>query len=265
LLVRSGDETGCVHANSTRGPEMRRLVIADHQRIVREGLKALLADFNSIEVVAEAGDDMEAIRCVEQHQPDILLINLSMPVPDGMSLIQELKERFPATRILAISMHESEEFIMEGLQQGIDGYCLKDCGGSELLTAIERVLAGKTYLSPAIAERVLVSSGNAHAARKGSAQADRRRLPDQENCAISSHQPENGRKTPQQHHQKTRHPHGIATYSLRHREGPDAFKGQGGGLKNGERRCRGMRSSILSRKMIPPSDAPGVISRNAKR
>lgn len=134
---------------------MKRLIIADHQRIVREGLKALLANSNSIEVVAEAGDDMEAIRCVEQHQPDILLINLSMPVPGGMSLIKELKERFPETKILAISMHESEEFIMEGLQQGIDGYCLKDCGGAELLTAIERVLAGKTYLSPAIAERVL--------------------------------------------------------------------------------------------------------------
>lgn len=148
---------------------MKRLIIADHQRIVREGLKALLANSNSIEVVAEAGDDMEAIRCVEQRQPDILLINLSMPVPGGMSLIKELKERFPETKILAISMHESEEFIMEGLQQGIDGYCLKDCGGAELLTAIERVLAGKTYLSPGIAERVL--DGFMHQKRGRSSQS----------------------------------------------------------------------------------------------
>jgi len=134
---------------------MKRLVIADHQRIVREGLKALLANSNSCEVVAEAGDDMEAIRCVEQHKPDLLLINFSMPVLGGTFVIKEVKSRFPATKILALSMHESEEFIIEGLQQGIDGYCLKDCGGAELLTAIERVLAGKTYLSPAIAERVL--------------------------------------------------------------------------------------------------------------
>jgi len=134
---------------------MKRLVIADHQRIIREGLKALLANSDSCEVVAEASDDMEAIRCVEQYKPDLLLLNLSGPVPGGMSLIQEVKRRFPATKILALSMHESEEFIMEGLQQGVDGYCLKDCGGAELSTAIERVLAGKTYLSPGIAERVL--------------------------------------------------------------------------------------------------------------
>jgi len=75
----------------------------------------LLANSNSCEVVAEAGDDMEAIRCVEQHKPGLLLINLSMPVLGGMSIIKKLKERFPATKILALSMHDSEEFIMEGL------------------------------------------------------------------------------------------------------------------------------------------------------
>jgi DNA-binding NarL/FixJ family response regulator len=134
---------------------MKRLVIADNQRIVREGLKALLAHSGSFEVVAEAGDDMEAIRCVEQHQPDLLLVNLSIPALGGMSVIREVKERFPATKIIALSMNESEEFIIEGLQLGIDGYCLRDCGETELLTAIERVLAGKTYLSPGMAERVL--------------------------------------------------------------------------------------------------------------
>lgn len=134
---------------------MKRLVIADHQRIVREGLKALLANSNSFEVVAEAGDDVEAIRCIEQHMPDLLLLNLSAPVMGGMAVIKEIKDRFPATKIIALSMHESEEFIIEGLQTGIDGYCLKDCGGAELLSAIERVLAGKTYLSPTIAGRLL--------------------------------------------------------------------------------------------------------------
>lgn len=134
---------------------MKRLVIADNQKIIRDGLKALLAHSDSFEVVAEAGDQIEAIRCVEQHQPDLLLLNLSMPVLGGISVIKEVKGRFPATKILALSMHESEEFITEGLQLGIDGFCLKDCGRAELLTALERVLAGKTYLSPGIAERVL--------------------------------------------------------------------------------------------------------------
>jgi DNA-binding NarL/FixJ family response regulator len=131
-LLRQRDDEELGHINIGRGPEMKRLVIADHQRIVREGLKALLANSDSLEVVAEASDEMEAIRCVEQHNPDLLLINLSMPVLGGMSIINEIKNRFPATKILAISLHESEEFIMEGLQQGIDGYCLKDCGAAEL-------------------------------------------------------------------------------------------------------------------------------------
>lgn len=148
---------------------MTRLVIADNQRIVREGLKALLANSNLFEVVAEAGDDMDVIGCVEQHKPDLLLLNLSMPFLAGMSIIKEVKSRFPGTKILALSMHESEEFILEGLQLGIDGYCLKDCGGAELLTAIERVLAGKTYLSPGIAERVL--DGFMHQQRGRSSQS----------------------------------------------------------------------------------------------
>jgi DNA-binding NarL/FixJ family response regulator len=134
---------------------MKRLVIADNQRIVREGLKALLAHSGSFEVVAEAADDLEAIRCVERHQPDLLLLNLSIAALGGMSVIREVKQRFPATRIIALSINESEEFIIEGLQLGIDGYCLRDCGETELLTAIERVLAGKTYLSPGMADRLL--------------------------------------------------------------------------------------------------------------
>jgi DNA-binding NarL/FixJ family response regulator len=134
---------------------MKSIVIADHQRILREGLKALLADSSAFDVVAEAADDVEVIRCVEQYNPDVLLLNISMPVLGEMAVIKEVKSRFPATKILALSMHESEEFIIEGLQMGIDGYCLRECGGAELRAAIERVLDGKTYLSPGIAERML--------------------------------------------------------------------------------------------------------------
>jgi DNA-binding NarL/FixJ family response regulator len=134
---------------------MKRVVIADDQKILREGLKALLAGADSFEVVAETDSSMELIRCVEEHQPDLLLLNLSLLSRGGRSVIKKIKNRFPGTKIVAFGTHASEEFMIEGLQLGADGYCLKDCGRTELMTAIERVLAGKTYLSPDIAERLL--------------------------------------------------------------------------------------------------------------
>jgi DNA-binding NarL/FixJ family response regulator len=134
---------------------MKRVVIAEDHKILREGLKALLSNANAFEVVAEAGDGIEAIRAVEKNKPDLLLLDLSMPILGGMSVIKEIRSRFPETKILVLTMHESEEFILEGLQLGANGYCLKDAGRAELLNAINRVLDGKSYLSPGIADKVL--------------------------------------------------------------------------------------------------------------
>jgi len=134
---------------------LRKVVIAEDHKILREGLKVLLSNSQSLDVVAEAGDGMEAIRAVEKYQPDLLLLDLSMPMMGGMSVIKDLKSRFPETKILVLTIHESEEYILEGFQSGANGYCLKDAGTSELMTAIEKVLEGKTYLSPGIADKVL--------------------------------------------------------------------------------------------------------------
>jgi DNA-binding NarL/FixJ family response regulator len=134
---------------------MKRLVIAEDHKILREGLKALLSGGNSFEVVAEAGDGVEAIRAVEKHLPDLLLLDLSMPILDGMSVIKEIHKRFSDVKILVLTMHDSEEFILEGLRLGANGYCLKDSAGSELLLAINRVIEGKSYLSPGIADKVM--------------------------------------------------------------------------------------------------------------
>ena len=134
---------------------MKKVVIAEDHKILREGLKVLLSNSKTLDVVAEAGDGMEAIRAVEKHKPDLLLLDLSMPMMGGMSVIKDLKSRFPETRILVLTIHESEEYILEGFQSGANGYCLKDAGTSELMTAIEKVLEGKTYLSPGIADKVL--------------------------------------------------------------------------------------------------------------
>lgn len=133
-----------------------KVVIAEDYRILREGLKSLLKPRGDIDVVGEAGDGMEAIRCVETLHPDLLLLDLSMPKMSGLSVIKNLKARYPETKILALTIHESEDYILETFQSGLDGYCLKEASHSELLLAIDTVLQGKTYLSPGISDKVLV-------------------------------------------------------------------------------------------------------------
>ena len=131
------------------------IVIAEDHKILREGLKALLAANPRLNVVAEAGDGLEAIRCVEQWRPDLLLLDLSMPRMGGLSVIRDLHHRLPRTKILVLTIHESEEYVIQGFQAGANGYCLKDAGRAELEAAIEKVLAGATYLSPGLAAKLV--------------------------------------------------------------------------------------------------------------
>jgi len=132
-----------------------RIVIAEDHRILREGLKSLIQTSEGLDVVAEVEDGLEAIRAVEKYHPDLLLLDLSMPRMSGFSVIKETKSRFPETKILALTIHESEEYILESFASGLDGYCLKEASYGELFGAIKNVLAGKKYLSPGISERVL--------------------------------------------------------------------------------------------------------------
>lgn len=134
----------------------RCIVIAEDHKILREGLKALVETGDDLEVVAEAGDGLEAIRAVEKHHPDLLLLDLSMPRMSGISVIRDIKSRFPETKILALTIHDTEEYILESFHSGLDGYCLKDASYNELLMAINHVLEGRTYLSPGISDKVLV-------------------------------------------------------------------------------------------------------------
>ena len=135
--------------------QKRKIVIAEDHKILREGLKSLLRTTEDLEIVGEAADGLEAIRCVENYHPEILLLDLSMPKMNGISVIRDLKGRFPETKILVLTIHESEDYILESFRSGLDGYCLKDANCSELVIAIRSVLDGKTYLSPSISEKVL--------------------------------------------------------------------------------------------------------------
>jgi DNA-binding NarL/FixJ family response regulator len=132
-----------------------RIVIAEDHTILREGLKALLSSDPQIDIIAEAADGREAVRCVEKLGPDLILMDLSMPRMSGMEAIREIKSRCPQTRIIALTVHKTDEYLHTTLQAGADGYVLKDATHAELVLAIKNVIKGQAYLSPGVSEKVI--------------------------------------------------------------------------------------------------------------
>lgn len=132
-----------------------RIIIAEDHTILREGLRALLSADPRFEVVAEAPDGRAAIERCENLTPDLLLIDLSMPRMNGLEAIGEVKKQNSDMKVIALTVHKTEEYILAALQAGADGYVLKDATHSELVMAIEHVLTGKRYLSPGVSEKVI--------------------------------------------------------------------------------------------------------------
>jgi DNA-binding NarL/FixJ family response regulator len=132
-----------------------RIVIAEDHTILREGLRSLLCSNPNFEIVGEAEDGREAIRCVEKLKPDLILTDLSMPRMNGMEAIKEIKRESPETKVLVLTVHKAEEYILAAFRAGADGYLLKDSTHVELVMAVNKVLSGKHYISPEISEKVV--------------------------------------------------------------------------------------------------------------
>jgi DNA-binding NarL/FixJ family response regulator len=135
--------------------EKYRIVIAEDYTILREGLRALLSSRPEFDIVGEAEDGRVAVQCVERLKPALVLMDLSMPRMNGMDAIREIKKRSPKTKVLVLTVHKAEEYILATFRAGADGYALKDSTHTELVIAIKSVLAGKPYLSPGISEKVI--------------------------------------------------------------------------------------------------------------
>lgn len=135
--------------------EKYHVVIAEDYTILREGLRALLSSHPEFEIVGEAEDGREAIRCSERLKPHLVLMDLSMPRMNGMDAIREVKKRCPGTKVLVLTVHRNEEYILATFKAGADGYALKDSTHAELMMAIKSVLDGKQYISPGISEKVI--------------------------------------------------------------------------------------------------------------
>jgi DNA-binding NarL/FixJ family response regulator len=133
---------------------MIRVVLADDHRMVRSGLKEILADTGDIEVVGEATNGLEAIKLVRELQFDVLVLDMSMPGRSGIDLIRQVKSEKPALRVLILSMHSEEQYAVRALKAGAAGYLTKDSAADELVTAIKRIASGGAYVTPETAQRL---------------------------------------------------------------------------------------------------------------
>ena len=131
------------------------IVLGDDHRVVREGLRALLEAELDFSVVGDAGDGLKAIQLVESLKPDILLLDLMMPGLNGHEVARKVRKSSPPTRVVVLSMHSSEPYVMEALRNGAAGYVLKDGSGADLIHAVREVMAGRRYLSPPLSERAI--------------------------------------------------------------------------------------------------------------
>jgi DNA-binding NarL/FixJ family response regulator len=132
-----------------------RVLVADDHNLVRAGLRALLQSLEGVEVVAEASHGREAQGLVATHRPDVVLMDIGMPELNGLEATAGIASDFPATRVIILSMHTNEEYVLKALRAGAAGYLIKDAGTAELETAVRAVARGETYLSPAVSKHVV--------------------------------------------------------------------------------------------------------------
>ena len=132
-----------------------RVLLADNHTLVRAGLRALLQNIEGIQVVAEAGDGREALHLTAVHQPDLVLMDIAMPEMNGLEATAHVVKEFPQVRVIILSMHANEEYVLQALRTGAMGYVLKDAGISELELAVRAIVRGETYLSPAVSKHVV--------------------------------------------------------------------------------------------------------------
>jgi DNA-binding NarL/FixJ family response regulator len=132
-----------------------RVLLADDHTLVRAGIRSLLKGLENVEVVGEAGDGQEAVRLAESLRPDVVLLDVGMPGLNGLDVAARLAAHDASIRVLILSMHTSEEYVLRALRAGCAGYLLKGSAVAELEIAVRAVARGETYLSPAVSKHVM--------------------------------------------------------------------------------------------------------------
>lgn len=132
-----------------------KIIICDDQAIVRDGLEMLLKLERDIEIVGVASDGAEAVELVAKKTPDLVLMDLKMPVMNGIEATSQIRNKYPTVKVLVLTTYDDDEWVFDALQAGASGYLLKDTPREELARAIRGTVAGKTYVDPSIAGKVL--------------------------------------------------------------------------------------------------------------
>jgi DNA-binding NarL/FixJ family response regulator len=136
-------------------PTPIRIVLVDDHALVRAGIRSLLTQSRGISVVGEAGDGYEAIELIREHRPDLVLLDITMQKMNGLETLHRIKKEFPRVRVLVLTMHTNEEYVLWAMQAGASGYLLKGADAGELERAVRAVAQGQTYLSPEISTHVI--------------------------------------------------------------------------------------------------------------
>ena len=137
-------------------PAPIRVVLADDHALVRAGIRALLERIQGVEVLAEAGDGQEALERVRELSPDIILLDIAMPVLNGLEVLRETTAKFPEVRVIVLTVHETAEYAVHALRSGAAGFVPKCAASAELELALKTVAGGERYLSPEISKHAVL-------------------------------------------------------------------------------------------------------------
>jgi two-component system NarL family response regulator len=139
----------------TAAPTARaRVLLVDDHALLRTGVANIINQESDLQVVAEAGNGVDALAAYERHQPDVTLLDLRMPVMEGVEVVRRLRERDPSARVIVLTTYDTDDEISRALKAGAKAYVLKDISADGLVACIRDVLAGKTYLAPAAAAKL---------------------------------------------------------------------------------------------------------------
>jgi DNA-binding NarL/FixJ family response regulator len=150
---------------------MIRLLLVDDQTLIRRGLKALLKPETELEIIGEAEDGQAALAQIEALQPDLVLMDIRMPMMDGVAATREISQRFPQVKVLILTTFDDTEYVSQALQCGAAGYLLKDTPVEELVQAIQLVHKGYTQLAPGLAQKLMAGATAATEVPTGAAGA----------------------------------------------------------------------------------------------
>ena len=132
-----------------------KVILVDDHSLVRAGIRSLIQNISGVEVIAEANNGRDAIRLIDELIPDLVLLDIAMPELNGLEVISRISKDNTETKVIILSMHTNEEYVVQALKAGAAGYLLKDSAPNELEIAVNAVMKGETYLSPAISKHVV--------------------------------------------------------------------------------------------------------------